>query len=109
MLANKMHRPGHFQVFDGEHLGRLPRDNPQRLDANLLGGLPLAVDQAVQQSGRLVADAAMVGHDAGQLRIGHLAERLVIVHADHGDLVRHARRPCGKPRAPAGRADRWRP
>ena len=47
----------------------------------------LAGHQAVEQLGRLVADQLGVGDDAGEGRVAELADLLLVVDADDGDLL----------------------
>jgi hypothetical protein len=47
------------------------------------------VHQMVEHPGRLIPELPVAGNDTRQRRVAQLTRRLVIAHADHGDVVGH--------------------
>ena len=89
VLADQLDGQGDLRVVDGRDVGRLPGGDPQRLDDLDARGRVGAGHEGVEQLGREVADPLGVGDDARERRVAELAEHLVVVDAEDGDLLGH--------------------
>ncbi|OQC21502.1 MAG: hypothetical protein BWX70_03221 [Verrucomicrobia bacterium ADurb.Bin070] len=87
--GDKLQRAHHHAVADLHRLGRAPRHDAQRPVRDGRTFADRATHEAVQHLRGLVAGALGIKQDARHRRLGGLAEVLVIVHAQHRDLVRH--------------------
>jgi hypothetical protein len=89
VLADVTHGGGDVAVLYREDFRGTPCDNPRRFDEDGLLRRPRPRHHSIEQGGGFVADPFGVGHHARQGWIGQVAQHLVVVHANHGDFVRH--------------------
>lgn len=74
-------------IFDSEHVGGAAGDDVPGGDEDSALGFGGTVDEFVEEGGGLVADAGVVGPDAGESGVGDFAEGFVVIDADHGNLI----------------------
>src|SRR6266700_7047814 len=87
MLPDVAQRLPHAWILDRQGVRRHPSTDPLGGQQDRTWRGLAAAHQAIEEAGCLVADLPVVGPDARQRRVTDLAERLVVVDADHAQLV----------------------
>jgi len=87
VLADVMDGAGDVAVFNDEDVGGLAGGDAERGDQVGFAASGFAGDHLVEEGGGFVAGAMHVGDDAGEGRVGELAEEFVVINADDGDFV----------------------
>ena len=87
MLANEPYGGGNLPVLHRQHIGRTTGNDCMGSDVRGDRLQFFARHQPVQQRGGLISDAFSVGYHAGKRRIGQVAEHLLVIHADHRQVI----------------------
>lgn len=87
VVADEMDGAGNVTIFNNEDVGALAGGDAGRWDEVGFAADDFAGHHGVEEGGGFVAGAVHVGDDAGEGRVGELAEEFVVIHAEDSDFI----------------------
>jgi hypothetical protein len=90
VVADETQRRSDVRILDGEHLGGAFRDQALRGDEHRRRRRLLSCHHPIEHHGGLEADYLSIEDHTGKRDVRQLAKHLVLVDANHRDLIGHA-------------------